>query len=44
MDKMKMESVNITEKNIERLSELFPSVMTESRGHDGKIKKAINFE
>lgn len=39
-----MESVNITEKNIERLSELFPSVMTESRGHDGKIKKAINFE
>ena len=39
MDKMKMESVDMTEKNIEKIGELFPSCITEA-----KEKKAINFE
>ena len=44
MDKMSMESVDLTQKNIEKIYELFPSVVTEKRGEDGKIKKAVNFE
>lgn len=44
MDKMRMESVDLTQKNIERLYELFPSVITEKRGADGQIKRAVNFE
>ena len=44
MDKMRMESVDLTRKNIEKIYELFPSVVTEKRGIDGKIKKAVNFE
>ncbi len=44
MDKMSMESVNFTQKNIEKIYELFPSVVTEKRGEDGKLKKAVNFE
>lgn len=44
MDKMSMESVDLTQKNVERIYELFPSVVTEKRGEDGKLKKAVNFE
>jgi len=44
VDKMRMESVDLTHKNIEKIYELFPSVVTEKRGIDGKIKKAVNFE
>lgn len=39
-----MESVDLTQKNIEKIYELFPSVVTEKRGTDGQIKKAVNFE
>ena len=34
MDKMRMESVDLTQKNVERIYELFPSVVTEKRGED----------
>lgn len=44
MKKMKMETKNITSENIEKIGELFPSVITEGRGEDGRLKKAINFE
>lgn len=44
MDKMKMESVDITEKNIEKVGELFPSCITEGKDENGNLKKAINFE
>ena len=44
MDKMKMESVDMTEKNIEKIGELFPSCITESKDENGNLKKAINFE
>ena len=44
MDKMKFESTNLTEKNIEKLAELFPNCITETADENGKLKKAINFE
>ena len=44
MDKMKMETPDLTQANIEKLAALFPSCITEARGEDGKLKKAVNFE
>lgn len=44
MDKMKMESVDMTERNIDRIAELFPNCITEDRDENGKLKKAVNFE
>ena len=44
MDKMRMETPDITERNIERIGELFPNCITEAKGEDGKLKKAINFD
>ena len=43
MEKMKMETKNWTSENIEKIGELFPNVITEARGEDGQLKKAINF-
>lgn len=43
MDKMHMESINIHQKNVEKIKELFPACVTEARGEDGKLKEAINF-
>ncbi len=44
MDKLKMETPDLTKSNIEKLAALFPSCVTEARGEDGKLKKAVNFE
>ncbi len=44
MDKMRMESVDMTAQNIDRIGELFPNCITETRDENGKLKKAINFE
>lgn len=44
MDKMRMESVDMTEKNIDKIGELFPNCITETVDEKGKLKKAINFE
>lgn len=44
MNKMKFETPNLTEKNIDKIAELFPSVITESADENGKLKKAINFD
>ncbi len=44
MDKLKQESVDITEQNIDKIGALFPNVITEAKGEDGKLKKAINFD
>lgn len=43
MEKMQMESINLTKKNIESIGELFPSVITEVNDENGKLKKSINF-
>lgn len=44
MDKVRMESVNMTAQNVEKIGALFPSCITESVDENGKPKKAINFE
>ena len=44
MDKMRMESVDMTAQNIEKIGALFPNCITETVNENGKAKKAINFE
>lgn len=44
MNKMRMESVDMTAQNIEKIGVLFPNCITETVGEDGKMRKAINFE
>ena len=44
MDKMRMESLDFTTQNIEKIGELFPNCITETVDETGKPKKAINFE
>lgn len=44
MDKMRMESIDMTEQNIEKIGALFPNCITEMKDTDGKPKKAINFD
>lgn len=44
MDKMKMESVNMTDKNIDKIGRLFPNCITETVDENGNPRKAINFE
>lgn len=44
MDKMRMESVDLTAQNIDKIGALFPNCITETVGEDGKPKKAINFD
>ena len=44
MDKMKMETPDLTSANVEKIGALFPNCITETKGADGKLRKAINFE
>ena len=43
MDKLKQESIDITEQNINSIGALFPNVITETKDENGNLKKAINF-
>jgi adenine-specific DNA-methyltransferase len=44
VDKLKMHSPNLTEDNIARIRDLFPSCVTEARGEDGSVKLAVDFD
>lgn len=44
MEKMRMESVDITAQNIDKIAELFPNCITEAEDENGKLKKAVNFD
>ena len=44
MDKLKMQSMGMAEKNIEKIGALFPNVITEMKSDNGKLKKGIDFE
>lgn len=44
MDKLKMETPDLTQTNINKLAALFPVCITEARGEDGKLKKSVNFK
>ena len=41
---MRMESIDLTTKNIEKIGELFPNCITETIDKNGKPKKVINFD
>ena len=44
MEKMRMESVDMTAQNIEKIGTLFPNCITETVDENGNPKKAINFD
>ncbi len=44
MGKMRMESLNLTSQNVEKIEALFPNCITESRDENGKLKKSVNFK
>lgn len=44
MEKMRMESADITTQNIEKIGAMFPNCITETVDEKGKLKKVINFE
>ena len=44
MDKLRMESPDLTAQNIDRIAALFPNCVTEASDGHGGIKRAINFE
>lgn len=44
MDKMKFETPDMAQMNVEKIAALFPNCVTESKGADGKLKKAVNFD
>ena len=44
MDKLRMESPDLTAQNIDRIAALFPNCVTEASDGHGGIKRAVNFE
>ena len=43
MEKMKLESVDITVENIEKIKKMFPNCITEVIGANGEIQEGVNF-
>lgn len=44
MDRLNMSSKDIVDENIEKISNIFPNVLTEVMDEEGNIKKVIDFE
>jgi len=44
MTKLDMKTPDFTDENIEKLAQLFPNIVTESKDEKGNTKKAIDFE
>lgn len=44
MDKMKFETPDMAQMNVEKIAALFPNCVTESKAKDGKLKKTVNFD
>ena len=44
MDKLKMHSPDLTADTIRKIAELLPNCVTESRGEDGAVRQAIDFD
>ena len=43
MEKMRMESVDMVEKNIDKLASVFPNCIRETKDENGNLKRGINF-
>ncbi|MDA9274477.1 site-specific DNA-methyltransferase [bacterium] len=44
MDKLKMQSPDLTQDNIAKIRDLFPGCVTEATGEDGKLCLAVDFD
>ena len=44
MDKIQMQSIDLTAQNVEKIAALFPNCVTEAADENGRLRKAINFE
>ena len=44
MEKRALHSPDLTARNIERIAELFPQVITESRDQEGNVTLAVDFD
>lgn len=44
MEKMRMESPDGVQLNVEKIATLFPNCVTEAKGEDGKLRKVIDFD
>lgn len=44
MEKMKFETISLVDKNIDKIEQIFPGVVTEVKDADGTIRKAVDFE
>ena len=44
MDKMRMESIDMTAQNAKKIAAMFPNCVSETADENGKLRKAINFD
>ncbi len=44
MDKLKMQSPNLVESNIDKIAELFPNCISESKDENGNLKRVVDFD
>ncbi|NMA67484.1 MAG: site-specific DNA-methyltransferase [Clostridiaceae bacterium] len=44
MQKLPQETADVTQQNIDRIAELFPSAITETKDADGRLKHSVNFD
>jgi adenine-specific DNA-methyltransferase len=44
MEKLKLHTPDLVSENIDKLAEMFPSCVTESQDHQGRVVKAIDFD
>ena len=44
MEKLKMQTADMAERNVELLGQMFPNCLTETINADGKLVRAIDFD
>lgn len=44
MEQMKMQSMDVTASNIEKIAQLFPSCVTEFKDENGVLRQGIDFD
>jgi len=44
MEKLKMQSPNLVDGNVEKIAKLFPNCITEARGENGEVTKKVDFD
>lgn len=44
MDKLKMQSENLVDENVEKIAKLFPNCVTEGKDENGQVAKLVDFD